>query len=108
MGTGENDILDLLKDKTGLLNYFFVMIQRCEKFTNGLKGMKERGFSQEGMLDKVIEISAIQSQQLKHLALVALLIVGSDDFDHTLTKIMIQNGRGDEALREMFRKKFGK
>jgi len=54
-----------------------------------------------GLLDKVLEISAIQSQQIKHLALIALLLVQSDDFNTMVAKLMVKMGRGDEALSAM-------
>lgn len=101
----ETDIINLLKDKSGLLKYILDMISSSEKFSTGLRSMKERGWSQEGMLDKVIEVSAIQSQQLKHVALVMLLLVQSDDFTTMVAKLMIKMGRGQEALKAMLDEK---
>ena len=97
----EADIINLLKDKSRLLKYILDMIASSEKFATGLRSMKERGWSQEGMLDKVIEVSTIQSQQLKHVALVMLLLVQSDDFTTMVAKLMVKMGRGQEALRAM-------
>ena len=71
-----------------------------------LPQMREKGWSEKGMLDKVIEISSIQSQQFKHLALVALLLVQSGDFDTMVAKMMVKMGRGEEALKAMFDAKF--
>jgi len=99
------DIVNLLKDKSALLKYILDMITSSEKFTIGLRSMKERGWSQEGMLDKVVEITAIQSQQMKHLALIALLLVQSDDFNSMVGHLMIKMGRGEEALKAMFEAK---
>jgi hypothetical protein len=67
-----------------------------------LPQLREKGWSEQGMLDKVIEVSAIQSQQIKHLALVALLLVQSRDFDTMVGHMMIKMGRGEEALKAMF------
>ena len=50
----------------------------------------------------MIEITAIQSQQIKHLALVALLLTQSNDFDAMVGQMMIKMGRGEEALSAMF------
>ena len=69
------DIVNLLKDKTALIKYILGMIQSSEKFAVNLPQLREKGWSERGMLDKVIEITAIQSQQIKHLALVAMLVV---------------------------------
>jgi hypothetical protein len=70
--------------------------------------LRERGWSEQGMLDKVIEITSIQSQQIKHLALIALLIVQSDDFDTSVALLMNKMGRGQEALRYMMDAKLKK
>ena len=98
---GQADILNLLKDKTALVKYLTDMIASSEKFTQNLPQMRDRGWSEQGMLDKVIEITAIQSQQIKHLALVALLIVQSNDFNRMVGQMMVKMGRGEEALRAM-------
>lgn len=95
------DILNLLKDKSGLLNYILGMIASSDKFSRNLPDLRQRGWSEQGMLDKVLEISSIQSQQIKHLALIALLLVQSDDFNTMVAKLMIKMGRGDEALSAM-------
>lgn len=100
------DIVNLLKDKTGLIQYLTDMIRSSEKFAVNLPQMRERGFSEQGMLDKVVEITAIQSQQIKHLALVALLVVQSSDFNGHVADMMIEMGRGEEALKAMFDAKF--
>ena len=96
------DIVNLLKDKTALIKYILGMIQSSEKFTVNLPQLREKGWSEQGMLDKVIEITAIQSQQIKHLALVALLLVQSSDFDTMVGRMMVKMGRGEEALKAMF------
>ena len=96
------DIINLLKDKTALIKYLIGMIQSSEKFAVNLPQLREKGWSEQGMLDKVIEITAIQSQQIKHLALVALLLVQSRDFDTMVAKMMVKMGRGEEALNAMF------
>lgn len=101
----ETDIINLLNDKSALLKYILEMIISSEKFTGGLRSMKERGWSQEGMLDKVVEISAIQSQQIKHLALIALLLVQSNDFDGMVARMAVKMGKGEEALKAMLNAK---
>ena len=96
------DILNLLKDKKALIKYILGMITSSEKFAQNLPQLRDRGWSEQGMLDKLIEITTIQSQQIKHLALVALLISQSRDFDSMISEMMIKMGRGDEALKAMF------
>lgn len=96
------DIVNLLKDKTALIKYLIGMIQSSEKFAVNLPQLREKGWSEQGMLDKVIEITAIQSQQIKHLALVALLVVQSSDFNGHVGEMMIKMGRGEEAIKAIF------
>ena len=78
------------------------MITSSEKFAQNLPQMRERGWTEKGMLDKVIEITAIQSQQIKHLALIAMITVQSSDFDGNVGEMMVKMGRGGEALKAMF------
>ena len=96
------DIVNLLKDKTALVRYIYNTILSSDKFAQNLPQLREKGWSEQGMLDKVIEITAIQSQQIKHLALVALLLVQSSDFDTMVGRMMVKMGRGEEALKAMF------
>ena len=96
------DIVNLLKDKTALVMYIYNTILSSEKFAQNLPQLREKGWSEQGMLDKVIEITAIQSRQIKYLALVALLLVQSRDFDTMVGHMMIKMGRGEEALKAMF------
>lgn len=96
------DIVNLLKDKTALIKYILGMIQSSEKFAVNLPKLRDRGWSEQGMLDKVIEITAIQSQQIKHLALVALITVQSSDFNGNVGEMMVKMGRGEDALKAMF------
>lgn len=95
------DIVNLLKDKSALLKYILTMIESSDKFAKNLPELRQRGWTEQGMLDKVIEVTAIQSAQIKHLALIALLLVQSNDFDTMVGHLMIKMGRGQEALRAM-------
>lgn len=100
------DIVNLLKDKSELLKYILTMISSSEKFAVNLPQLRDKGWSEQGMLDKVIEITAIQSRQIKHLALIALLLVQSNDFSQMVGHLMVKMGRGEEALRAMMDAKF--
>ena len=96
------DIANLLTDKKALIRYILETITSSDKFAQNLPHLRERGWSEKGMLDKVIEITAIQSNQIKHLALIALLLTQSDDFDTMVGQMMIKMGRGEEAIKAMF------
>lgn len=66
------DIADLLKDKRGVLKYILQTIESSTKNSKGLLSMKERGFSDAGMLEKVIEVTAIQSSQIQALSMIGV------------------------------------
>ena len=100
------DILNLLKDKTALLHYILNTIMSCDKNATNLLEMRQKGWSEKGTLDKVIEVTSIQSRQIKHLALVAFLLVKSRDFDTMVAKLMCDMGRGEEALKAMMEEKY--
>ena len=99
------DIADLLKDKRGVLKYILQTIESSTKNSKGLLSMKERGFSDAGMLEKVIEVTAIQSSQIQALSMIALVSLQSSDFDMQVGEMMNKMGRGDEALQIMLDKK---
>lgn len=101
MPNQQNDIASLLKDKKALIKYILDMMTSSEKFAQNLPQLRERGWSEQGMLDKVVEVTAIQAQQIKHLALIALLTVQSSDFDVHIAQMMNKMGRGYEALQAM-------
>jgi hypothetical protein len=105
MAEQQFDIVNLLNDKKGLIKYILDMMTSSEKFAQNLPQLRDRGWSEQGMLDKVIEITAIQSQQIKHLALIALFTVQSSDFDTQVCEMMFKMGRDKEALKAMFDKK---
>lgn len=96
------DILNLLKDKKALIKYILDMMTSSEKFAQNLPQLRDRGWSEQGLLDKVIEVTAIQSQQIKHLALVALMLVQSRNFNDSVAEMMMKMGRGEDALKAMF------
>jgi hypothetical protein len=100
-----NDIVDLINNKESLLGYLNQMVMSSEKNAAGLRSMKERGFSDAGMLEKVIEVTAIQSDQIGNLAIIALFIVQGGDWDKNVAEVMMRMGRGKEALQAMFNAK---
>ena len=102
------DIKDLISNKGFLLDYLRKMFDSADNNARGLRAMKERGFSQEGMLEKVIEVTAIQSEQIGKLALVALFVVQGNDWDKNVAEVMMRMGRGKEALQEMLKAKMKK
>lgn len=87
------------------MKYILQTIESSTKNSKGLLSMKERGFSDAGMLEKVIEVTAIQSSQIQALAMIALVGLQNSDFDKQVGEMMNKMGRGDEALQIMLDKK---
>lgn len=83
---------DYKNDYLGRLHYIQESILKiaksCEHNAKGLRSMKERGFSQEGMLEKVIEVTAIQANQLQTLASVCYAYTKSEKFASDLAMSM--------------------
>ena len=80
---------DLLEERKKVLDTLQRVIETSEKYSAGLRNMEQRGFTQEGMLSKVIEISAIQSQQIRALARVAFFYASSSQFTSQLASAMV-------------------
>lgn len=99
------DISEILKNKKEILKYTIKTIESSERNANGLRSMRERGFSESGMIDKLIEVTAIQSEQIKSMATVIVVLTQSEKFDSMVAKMMTKLGRGEEALNIMFNNK---
>jgi len=99
------DLMDLLKDKERIIKYIISTLQNADKTYKGLLSMKERGFSDRGMLDKVVEVTAIQTNQIELLSVIALVYMGNSSFDRDVALILNRMGRGEEALQQMLKNK---
>ena len=66
MATNEQiDIVNLLKDKSALLKYILTMITSSEKFASNLPHLREKGWSEQGMLEGVRETRHIQNALIR-------------------------------------------
>lgn len=99
------DISEILKNKKEILKYTIKTIESSERNANGLRSMRERGFSESGMIDKLIEVTAIQSEQIKSMATIIVVLTQSEKFDSMIAEMMTKLGRGEEALNIMFNNK---
>lgn len=99
------DISEILKNKKEILKYTIKTIESSERNANGLRSMRERGFSESGMIDKLIEVTAIQSEQIKSMATIIVVLAQSEKFDSMVAEMMTKLGRGEEALNIMFNNK---
>lgn len=101
------DLMDILKDKSQVIKYLLNSIANADKVSSGLRGMKERGFTEQGMIDKVVEVSALQAEQIKAISTIVLIYVANNNFDGDVAHLLNKFGRGEEALQQMFKNKFG-
>ena len=84
--------VDPLKMRQEIVDYITKIMSSSEKNAKGLREMEKRGFSEKGMLEKVIEVTAIQSEQIKMLAQAAIIYVKSDEFFTKLcTSLVMQH-----------------
>lgn len=102
------DISEILKNKKEILKYTIKTIESSERNANGLRSMRERGFSESGMIDKLIEVTAIQSEQIKSMATIIVVLTQSEKFDSMVAEMMTKLGRGEEALNIMFNNKMSR
>lgn len=99
------DISEILKNKKEILKYTIKTIESSERNANGLRSMRERGFSESGMIDKLIEVTAIQSEQIKSMATIIVVLTQSEKFDSMVAEMMTKLGRSEKALNIMFNNK---
>lgn len=99
------DISEILKNKKEILKYTIKTIESSERNANGLRLMRERGFSESGMIDKLIEVTAIQSEQIKSIATIIVVLAQSEKFDSMVAEMMTKLGRSEEALDIMLNNK---
>ena len=59
------------------------------------------------MLDKVVEVTAMQTKQIELLSVIALVYMGNSSFDRDVALILNRMGKGEEALQQMFKNKMG-
>lgn len=89
-------MFDLVQERKNIVDTIQRIAEMSEKYSKGLQEMEARGFSQEGMLSKVIEISAIQSQQIRALARIAMFYASSDNFAVQLAEAAVLQHEMDQ------------
>ena len=100
------DIADLLRDKRSVIEKLLKSVELNNKIIQGLSTMKERGFSNEGMIEKLVQSSIVMCSQLSTLPPICLAYSQGTDFDKDVAGMMNKMGRGDEAIRIMMENKF--
>lgn len=107
-------IFDLLKDKKQVIKFLLEVIQDSEKQKNGLMKLSESLTREEpnhsiANIAKCVAVTmkdtANRSHTLQNLAIICLIYAQSSDFDKDIAILMNKMGRGEEALRQMFKNK---
>lgn len=98
------DILNLLKDKKDVIKFLIDTIDSNSKMSSGLRKLTASKDS-EFKTDKLLEVVANQSIQIKHLSLLLLCYAQGRNFDSDIAIMLNKMGRGEEALKQMFKNK---
>lgn len=102
----QNVLLNLIRDKKALLEYLLKQMQTSVKISDTLPQLRERGWSEQGIIDKLTEITALQSKQIMMLTQLMLIYAQDDNFSSAVAKMTIKMGADpSEALRAMFEAK---
>lgn len=109
-------LLDILKDKKNLIKFLLQTIEESQSEKVGLMKLQESltredpNLSPQNMakcLGVAMKITAKQSHTIQNLAVIALISCQSSGFDGDVAQMMNKLGRGEEALRQMWKNKFG-
>lgn len=100
-----NELIEILKDKSKIIEYLLKTISTNEKISNGLNGINIPEISTEGKVGKLLEVVSKQSLQIRQLSTILLVYTQSKNFDSQIAEIMVKFGKGEEALQIMLNKK---
>jgi hypothetical protein len=98
------DIADMLKDKKDVIKFLLKTIETNSKMTQGLRGLKTSQ-NEHFKTEKLLEVVANQGEQIKHMSLLLLCYSQGCNFDSDIAIMMNKMGRGEEALKQMFKNK---
>lgn len=98
----QNVFINLIRDKQGLIEYLLQQMQTSAKIYESLPHLRERGWSEQGMLDKLLEVTSIQSKQILLLTQLMLIYTQDSAFTAAVAKMCLKMGNGEDALRAMF------
>ena len=77
---------DLLQIRAEIEKTASDMMERSTKYAEGLRRLRQLGYSERGVIDKCVEITAIQAEQIRFLASIALYTIRSFDFTKSLAE----------------------
>lgn len=99
-----NDLLEILKDKRQVIKFLLKTIDKNQNACNGIRKISGND-NLNYKVTKTMEVVANQSLQIKSLSLLLLVYTQSDSFDVDIAKMLAKMGKGDEALKQMFKNK---
>ena len=99
-------IFNLLKNKGDVIKFLLDTFQKSDNMSAGLRKLKE-STNEDFKTEKLLEVVTNQSIQIKHLALLLLCYAQGSNFDVDVAHMLNKMGRGEEALRQMMKNKFG-
>ncbi len=76
----------------------------ADKTTIGLRKLKDAD-NHSLKVEKLLEIVANQNVQIKNMSLILLVYIQSSDFDVDIAQMLNKMGKGEEALKQMFKNK---
>lgn len=97
-------IFNLLKNKEEVIKFLLDTIKTSSKMSNGLRKLKDSD-NEEFKTEKLLEVVANQSAQIKHLTLLLLCYSQGSNFDVDVAMMLNKMGRGKEVLKHMFENK---
>jgi hypothetical protein len=99
-------IFNLLKNKQDVIKFLLDTIDSNTKASQGIRKLKQNN-NEQFKTEKLLEVVANQSIQVKHLTLLLLCYVQGSNFDVDVAQMLNKMGRGEEALKQMMKNKFG-
>jgi len=99
-------IFNLLKNKGDVIKFLLDTFQKSDNMSEGLRKLTESE-NEEFKTKKLLEVVANQSLQIKHLSLLLLCYAQGSNFDVDVAHMLNKMGRGEEALKQMAKNKFG-
>ena len=107
-------LLKALNEKEAIISEFVKIMMTSDKTTEGLKkfitAIDEGKTSNEQMIQMfrtLVKVNIEHSMAIKQIAFAMQLYVAGESFDNDANKILTKIGRGVDALKSMFKNRFG-
>lgn len=104
-------LLNLLKDKATGIQYLLSVLDESARQREGMTKLQaslEHNTSPENVakcIQTTMKVCAKQADAIQNLAALMLVYMQSSSFDGDIARMLMKMGKGDEALRQMFKNK---